>query len=281
MKKDDIRTFITIIIVCLVVVITVLIINQKTNSEKLTKITEYNTYFTAVNHINSYLNYISTDQTKLYNILYKDYIEKENITKDTLQIGKYPFGSTIKVDTAEYTKVGNNYLYYFKGKIKETTFDAINLIDNNFQIIVLRDIKNLSYAVYPITTENPNKVIDSIKKINITPNSDNQITESELISKEQICILYLSDYIEKLNNNIEEAYEELNKDAKSRYKTLSEYQAYISQNKSKITTEADRCAKKDLESGRIYTVIDKNQNTYIFYEKSVLDYEVNITIKEN
>ena len=57
MKKDDIRTFITIIIICTLIVGIVLILNRKSNSEKLEVVNEYNTFFTTSGYVNNYLNY--------------------------------------------------------------------------------------------------------------------------------------------------------------------------------------------------------------------------------
>ena len=85
MKKDDIRTFITIIIICTLIVGIVLILNRKSNSEKLEVVNEYNTFFTTSNYVNNYLNY-SSDSSKLYDLLYSDYIDKNNITVDNILI---------------------------------------------------------------------------------------------------------------------------------------------------------------------------------------------------
>ncbi|UKI27600.1 MAG: hypothetical protein L6V91_03070 [Bacilli bacterium] len=45
MKKDDIKTFITIIIICTLIVGLVLILNRKSNSEKLEVVNDYNSFF--------------------------------------------------------------------------------------------------------------------------------------------------------------------------------------------------------------------------------------------
>ncbi len=87
MKKDDIRTFITIIIICTLIVGIVLILNRKSNSEKLEVVNEYNTFFTTSNYVNNYLNY-SSDSSKLYDLLYSDYIDKNNIIVSLPQ-GRY------------------------------------------------------------------------------------------------------------------------------------------------------------------------------------------------
>lgn len=282
MKKDDIRTFITIIIICTLIVGIVLILNRKSNSEKLEVVNEYNTFFTTSNYVNNYLNY-SSDSSKLYDLLYSDYIDKNNITVDNIltNIKSYPKNSTIKVTEMKYVKVKNDYIYYIKGKIYQNTFDGKELIDDNFDVVAVLDFDTLSYAIYPIEDDNYKEVIDKIKKIEIENNKYNSIKKSELITKEQICVIYLSDYIDKIYNDIDLSYKILSKSMKEKYTTLEEYKNYINNNIDKITTEADKCSLEKIGNNRLYTVIDKNKNKYIFNEESIMNYEVDFYLYDN
>lgn len=282
MKKDDIRTFITIIIICTLIVGIVLILNRKSNSEKLEVVNEYNTFFTTSGYVNNYLNY-SSDSSKLYDLLYSDYIDKNNITVDNIltNIKSYPKNSTIKVTEMKYVKVKNDYIYYIKGKIYQNTFDGKELIDDNFDVVAVLDFDTLSYAIYPIEDDNYKEVIDKIKKIEIENNKYNSIKKSELITKEQICVIYLSDYIDKIYNDIDLSYKILSKSMKEKYTTLEEYKNYINNNIDKITTEADKCSLEKIGNNRLYTVIDKNKNKYIFNEESIMNYEVDFYLYDN
>lgn len=282
MKKDDIRTFITIIIICTLIVGIVLILNRKSNSEKLEVVNEYNTFFTTSGYVNNYLNY-SSDSSKLYDLLYSDYVDKNNITVDNIltNIKSYPKNSTIKVTEMKYVKVKNDYIYYIKGKIYQNTFDGKELIDDNFDVVAVLDFDTLSYAIYPIEDDNYKEVIDKIKKIEIENNKYNSIKKSELITKEQICVIYLSDYIDKIYNDIDLSYKILSKSMKEKYTTLEEYKNYINNNIDKITTEADKCSLEKIGNNRLYTVIDKNKNKYIFNEESIMNYEVDFYLYDN
>ena len=62
---------------------------------------------------------------------------------------------------------------------------------------------------------------------------------------------------------------------------FKEYVNYINDNRDKITTEADKCLLEKIGNNRVYTVIDKNENKYIFTEKSVMNYEVSFYLKDN
>ncbi len=283
MRKDDIKTFITIVIVCLVIVVLVLILNHKSNSDKLETVNEYNTFFTVTSYVNDYINNISNqDSSSLYDVLYSDYIDKKNITLNNIydNIEKYPINSSVKVTKMEYVKVKNDYIYYVEGKVNQITFDGKQEIDDNFKVVVITDFDTLSFAIYPLQeNDNYKKTIDSIKKIEIENNKNNKIKNSSLVSKEQICVFYLSDYVDKLNNNIEEAYNLLSDQQKKQY-TLDKYKEFINDNIDKITTDADKCSLELSGTNRVYTVIDINKNKYTFTEKNIMNYNVSLYLEE-
>lgn len=283
MRKDDIKTFVTIVIVCLVIVVPVLILNHKSNSDKLETVNEYNTFFTVTSYINDYINNISNqDSSSLYDVLYSDYIDKKNITLNNIynNIEEYPINSSVKVIKMEYVKVKNDYIYYVEGKVNQITFDGKQEIDNNFKVVVITDFDTLSFAIYPLQEkDNYKKIIDSIKKIKIEDNKNNKIKNSSLVSKEQICVFYLSDYVDKINNNIEEAYNLLSDQQKKQY-TLDKYKEFINANIDKITTDADKCSLELSGTNRVYKVIDINKNKYTFTEKNIMNYNVSLYLEE-
>lgn len=281
MKKDDIRTFITIAIICAIIVGIVLIINRKSNSEKLEEVNEYNTFFTITSYINTYIS-SSSNASKLYDLTYIDYINKNNITENTINkfLENYTINSSIKVTDMKYVKIKNNYVYYVKGKIYQNTYDGSEVINNNYQTLVLVDFDTLSYAIYPIDTDYK-KVLDKIKKVNIENNKNNDIKKTELITKEQICVIYLSDFVSNINENIGLSYNNLSKIMKERFPIFKDYEDYINNNIEKITSEADKCLLENVGKNRVYTVIDKNGNKYTFTEKNIMNYEVNFYLKDS
>ena len=71
----------------------------------------------------------------------------------------------------------------------------------------------------------------------------------------------------------------LRKDVKEKY-TLEEYKTYIENNIYQISTEADKCLLEKNDTSRIYTIIDKNKNKYVFSEKSIMNYNVSFYLNE-
>ena len=282
MKKDDIKTFITIIIICTLIVGLVLILNRKSNSEKLEVVNDYNSFFTTTNYVNNFLSY-SKDSSKLYDVIYSSYIDDNNITKDNIfdYIKSYQGDVSIKVTDMKYVKVKDNYIYYVKGKLYQSTFDSVEVIEDNFEVVVLVDINTSSYGIYPIDSNDYKNIINGIKRIKIDNNSNNAVKTSSSISKEQMCVVYLSDYIDKLNNDINSAYDVLSNNMKEKYVSLDNFRLYINNNLNRITTDADKCSLEKVKNKRIYTVLDKNSNKYVFVETNIMNYKVDFYLYDN
>lgn len=282
-SKDDIRTLIVVIAVCTVCTLLVVILSIKSNSDKLKPVNEYNTFFSATSYVNMYLTAISNKNTKIvYDLLDESFKIDNDINEDNLFniIEIYSGDISINASKIEYVKVRNNYIYYVKGKIIENIMDEKKEIYDNFEIIVMTDFNNLSVSLYPIKNKNYKKIVDSIKKVNIEKNDNNIITNSELITKEQICVIYLSDYLDKIINDFDLAYKVLSDDMKKKYLTKDSYKEYVNNNMKNLTTVADKCKLEEIGDNRIYTVIDKNDNSYIFTEETIMNYKIDVSFKQ-
>ena len=278
MKKDDIKTLIVVIIVCAICLALVFILSRKKNTDTLKPVEEYNTYFSVTNYMNSYISYLSNnDSEAIYSMLSSEYIYKNNINQnnvlDIVKTYNQDAIISLKITSIDEIEIKNNkYIYYIKGKILKSTFTKEEVIDDNYNVLLFADYSNLTETVYPLDNDNYEKIINNTKDINISKNEYNKIKSSSLINTETICVLYLSDYIYKLGNDIEEAYKILDNEMKNKYQSINEFKTYIETNKNKITTKADNFTK----NGKDYIVIDNNNNTYTFTEQSVMNYKVNI-----
>lgn len=283
MKKDDIKTLTVIVIICVICIVIGVILSIKTNFEKLSPVNEYSSFYSQVKYINNYINTITNrDSIGIYNLLDKKYIEENNITQDNVleHVTNYTGMCFAKISSMKSVKIRGNYIYLAQGKIYKSGFENETVVDDNFSIIVINDYDNLSFSIYPINN-NDKEVINNIKKINIEKNKYNVITDFDLINKEQICVTYLSDYLDKLSNNIKDSYEVLSNDMKKVYTTEDMYINYINNNINQLSTVADKCKVEELDKKRMYTVIDSKGNTYIFTEESIMNYKVDFYLKES
>lgn len=283
-RKDDIKTFIVIVCVCAICVFIGILFSRKSNVEKLEHVNEYNVFYSGVNYINNYINNIaSNNSSAVYSLLDKKYIENNNITIDNVleNITSYSTLSSFKATNMYFVQVKGNFIYYIEGKIYEEIYDDRILIDDYYSIVLITDNNNLSYSIYPINDNHYEKIINSIKSINIEKNRYNSFVESELIEKERVCVIYLSDFINNIFNEQENTYKILSKDMKKIYTSSNDFQEYISNNIDLISSTADKCKLEELDDKRRYTVIDTNGNTYIFTEEYIMNYEVDFYLNDS
>lgn len=283
-RKDDIRTFIVIVSVCVICVLLGVILSYKNNYEKLVYVDEYNVYFANVNYINNFISKIAIkDNKSVYELLDSDYVNKNNIDINNVleHFVNYSIHASFDAISMYYVQVKDNFIYYVDGRIYENGYDSERkLVDDKFSVVISIDNKNKCYSIYPIKNNYKN-VVNSIKKVNINNNSSNKIEKSELVNKEQVCAIYLSDFINTIFYNNEEAYNVLSEDMKKIYIDSGEFEDYINKKFNLISTTADKCRLENIDDKRIYTVIDDNQNTYIFTEESIMNYKVDFYLKES
>lgn len=284
-RKDDIRTLIVISIVCVICVIIGLILSHKSNYDKLENVNEYNIYFDNVNYVNDFITKIaSNDKEAVYSLLSNEYIEYNNITINNVidNFDEFSIQSSFSPSNMYYLKIKNNYLYYINGTIYENVYDGgRRVINNNYSIIIIKDNKNSSYSLYPVSDSNYKDIINNIKKIKIIKNDYNVINEDSIITDEQICSMYLSNFIDNVYYNIDNSYEFLSDKMKEKYIDVSGYNKYILDNINLLSTMADKCKKDEYDDERVYTVIDMNKNVYIFTESYIMNYKVDFYLNAN
>ena len=280
MKKDDIKTFVVVISVSIICIVIILLFNIKSNMEKLAPVNEYNSYFANIEYLNEYLN--STSNDNLYDLLDKKYIEDNDINLNNMheKVKSYPALSSVSLSSMDYVKVGSNYLYYIKGSVTELKYNSEEVIDDNFNVLLFVDYNNLSFSVYPVY-DNYKKIINSIKKINIEKNGNNGLHDQELVTNERICVMYLSDFLDRINKDIDKSYDLLSDEMKKTYTTLDSYKNYINDNKEIFSTTADMCKLDNFDDARVYSVIDENGNRFVFSEKYILNYKASFYLNYN
>lgn len=285
MKKDDIKTIMVVLVVCAicgVVVLTFYIQNRNASRYALKAVDNSNMYFMALNYVNYYVNnlYMQNDEV-IYDILDDKFTEKNEITLTNVfdKIRVYPRNSLVKVREIYYLDFDNNYIFYVEGIIYQDNIDDRISIDDDFSIIVTVSNDDDAFSIYPTTKNEYEKAIKSIKKISIKKNDNNGLISSELVNKEKMCVLYMTDYIDYIYNSNDKGYSLLSDSMKEKYETLEEYQNFIDSNLDKFSTVADKCnVRKKEGNNKIYTVIDKNNNTFIFTENAIMDYVVDFEL---
>lgn len=279
-RKADIKAIAIIIILSIVTLAIVYFLNIKSNYDKLEPVNAYNNFFANISYVNNYINALARkNTTKAYDMLDEKYISAKNITSSNiLDTWNYSGDVSFRANKMSYVSVDNDFVYYVEGAIHKNSYDSDSKVQD-FNVLVLNDFDNMTFSIYPVDDNSLEKVINGIKKIDIAGNGNNVIDGSSFISKEQVCSMYLSDFLRKLDDDVDATYDILSSDMKKSYQFIEEYRDYVRDNYSLLSTSADMCKVENFNDKRIYTVIDKNGNTYIFDEEYILKYNVSFYIK--
>lgn len=301
-----------IAIICVTAILSLLIIPQKKTHKDLgngvsigsdeqnnKKEIDYSTYYTVVNCIQKYVTYSSADlnekstvsedgyvhnttaedlgitnqETKVNMVsqmLEQDYMEKQGIkinldnfllkflpkkiigtTKEN--ISKYAvYGELVEMST--FRKVRNQYYL--------VTLDEAN---STFSIVPMEDKKYQTVEDIPLEI-----TIEKIEKNSMNNYVPTNIEQTDMIAK------YFTDYKEMAMFRTQDAYELLNEEYRvARFGTKEEYVKYIQQKKEEIANITPTKYKIDeTEEYTQYTILDQNENYYIFRETGVMEYRV-------
>lgn len=175
---------------------------------------------------------------------------------------------------AIYTMQDYNYAtYYTYGFVQ----DKSKLKDAYLKVRV--DMINNTFVTEKLTIEEYNKAkmgeITQSEQTKIPSNGNNQY-EIKSPTSRGIAQRYIADYILKLNNRPDMAFELLEENYKNKnFKTIEEFKQYIQKNKERfdnIQIETAKCEVK--EDSLEYTILDEKGNYYKIIVYNALNYNI-------
>ena len=239
---------------------------------------DYGLYFMVINNINDLLSDVSNNETnKVYNLINKKYINDYGISANSSFkfINNYGDDIFVKVDNMLFSNIDDNFIFYVHGVLrKEGYSDEIRVVDNDYNIMMFLDTKNMSYSFYPLSDNNYKSVVDDINSISVSKNNDNKYNGNNNINNDVICSLYFSDFIYKIDNDIDLSYKVIGGNTKDElFKNKDSYINFIKNNRDKFGNAAVKCAVDGVGSN-VYHVYDDKNNYYEFVESKILKYYV-------
>lgn len=276
-----------------------------TEVDKLTERNEYyavkqviSQYYNAINNLDANIEELDiaidiTSEEQKQNIIdqyteqaidtLQDMIDVEAIKELSLKEENFvqkmkPYKSTnFTIEDIYYVRKSTNLsLYYIDGLLDK---------EKQAQLIVKTDSYTGTFSIYPqeyIEKKNYDK--NSIQsnfnteKIQyITKNNHNQYKINQITDK-IMAQYYLYDYGDMVSNHLEKAYGLLNETYKEkRFPTYEEYANYIqTSNKIYNLLELKSYSVKQKEGYQEFTCEDQYGNIYIFEEKSIMQYTVQL-----
>lgn len=209
--------------------------------------------FTATKYRNYY------DKCEIYLTVKNDSSKEIDLSHDT-QLEYYQDNTIREVSNNESLKVKAGE----EKKIKlsfanEAKIPQRLIIGNNIEILIINNFEN--------------EINDNTNEI--TVNNSNQYNSSN-ITNNQLVGIYFNEYINAINNNIQEAYNMMDVDYRNKkFSTIEKYKKYINNIKSIIYNLKLTSYSVDENDGYTeYICKDQYNNVYIFKETSVMQYKI-------
>jgi len=229
-------------------------------------------YFTIRDKANDFFKIVNlleddSNATKLYNLLGKEYINKNNITKQNLKtnFSKY-IDSKFYVEKITEKIIENNIcIFMVNGSINEK---------EKYNMAIVTDENKLSYCIYPYEYLKENN-IDNLKISSIAENNYNKL-EYKDVNQETLAQYHFADLQYYAQNNPEKLYNKLDSAySKKKFNSLNEFKQYINRNIDTIKNSSLVSYKITRNEDTVeYKCIDNYNNVYTFQETSTMQYKV-------
>lgn len=253
---------------------------KNTEFGKINKLENIDTFFTVLSCINDYMQFnTQKDSQNIYNLLSTEYINKNNITVNNViqKIKTHDIGTTFMAkEIYEYNNNANISTYFIYGKVIEDNFENENPKQEKSNIVVQLDKSNRTFDI--ILDESKDKSEIAVKtELKEIQNNKSNIYTTPNISKQQMGLLYLSDYTDNMLKDINKAYEQLDENYKiKKYPTVEDFTKYVNSTKEIMYTIGTQCEVEQSDGKNIYTVKDQYGKIYIFKESAVMEYTVQL-----
>lgn len=275
--------FISIVSLILLFIITViLVVRSYKDNEKLIgvddytetfyELNDYTKYYSSIAMVNEFLHNLDVvDVNGIMSLLYKDYLKFKDIGYGNVleTFNKYLYKELyFEEKEVKIYNIDKDEAYYLNGNIVSYENSKVNVISENLSILLFVDNYNNTFAVFPLEDDlfvDINKISFDIEK-----NTFNE-KKVEEIDEETMCSVYLAKYINMMVENVEQFYNKLSNNLKSKYETIEKFTSDYKKWSNNLSYEVKKCKVKREGKFRVYKITDNNDNEYEFLEKTLSD----------
>ncbi len=255
---------------------------EERHFEESKEVQDINTYIYINEIMKNFFSYVSEEEDYLDNsealmeVLDKEYINKNNITKDNVLQKLSNYKDITSFSSKEIYKKEVGYIHniegeyiYIKGIIRKDS------TEEDIYILMKQNNYKETYSISIITEENFKNLQNNDENIEIDiEQGDYNKAYSKSITDYQKCLEFFRDYINTVKNNPREAYKLLDEEYKNkRFGNIDNYVKYI----NTIQNELLRTVLKKYqiiegENEDKYICIDQKGNYYIFKNTDFMNY---------
>lgn len=244
----------------------------------LNNINKNNAAYYGMNENNEYAKIVSDEEIhqKIYNLLSKNYIEKNNITIENVanfvdNLEEQLIFTPLKMNVLNKQNIDIFSVYGIAYNLKnESTGEKY--------FVITLDKNNNAFSVEPINQE-----ITDIEQINLTNEdnitieaNENNVFQYQTANYEYVIKQYISTFKRLATSNSDILYNMINEEYRNnKFNTIDLFKKYLENNKQEIqTANLQKYQVKDYDGYRQYVGIDQYNNYYIFNEKTIMDISI-------
>ena len=234
-------------------------------------------FFSVQNVINQYYNYIFEENTsELFLLLDPEYLDEYGITSNNIYsvIGN-DYGITSYMANNIYYNPDSSVTYYFvTGYLTSNSImgDEYRYTDS-VSFLVIVDEATSYYDLRPIETSDLCNYAENYHIVDRNIEEGNRFQVSTY-SLENKLTTYLSEFINFLINNPEEAYQLLDDDTKLSYQSYQDFESHIVDIYNMLSSRIFSYSSREEDGVVVYDIIDNKQNEITIYEYSLMNYQI-------
>ena len=282
-KKLKKIIFISIIsLILLFIICVIIIVRSYNNEEKLINVdnyretfyelNDYTKYYSSLAMVNEFLHNLDVvDVNGIMSLLHKDYLKLNDISYGNVleKFNKYLYKELyFEENEVKIYNINNDEVYYLNGSVVSYENSKTKVIEEEFNIILFVDVYNNTFAILPIE-EDMYVDLNGIS-FDIDKNSYNEKIIEEM-DEETMCSVYLANYVIMMEENVEQFYNKLSNNLKSKYETIEKFTSDYKKWSNNLSYEVKKCKVKREGKFRVYKITDINDNEYEFLEKTLSD----------
>lgn len=152
-----------------------------------------------------------------------------------------------------------------------------NILKNKKIIFICIGLLLVTFIIYLFTINDNDILNETIEDYTYLKNYSSNEYVPVYVTEEDMAKKYLNDYKNNILNDVEEAYNSLNKEYREkRFGSLDKYKEYINDfiTMSTYSMEVDKYSVSSMSGDKVFNIYDKSGNQYIIREKSIMNYEV-------
>ena len=152
-----------------------------------------------------------------------------------------------------------------------------NILKNKKIIFVCVGLLLVTFIIYLFTINDKDILNETTEDYTYLKNYNSNEYVPVYVTEEDMAKKYLNDYKNNILNDVEEAYNSLNKEYREkRFGSLDKYKEYVNNfiTLSTYSMEVDKYSISSMSGDKVFNIYDKSGNQYIIREKSIMNYEV-------